>query len=122
MDRSRARSISGSRRSTCSTACSARHTVRRERRPEMPERKLIKVRLHDRNADSESVWAFDLGPAKGKRGARRVQINSICFMHAKPTLHDVIVVEPDPEDDDYLLQWDRRGVPFGKVGSRIAKD
>jgi len=83
---------------------------------------LIKVRLHDRNDDSESVWAHDLGPAKGKRGARRVQIANICFMHAKPTLRDIIVVEPDPEDADYILQWDQRGVPWSKIGTRIDQD
>ncbi len=88
----------------------------------MSERELIKVRLHDRNEDSESVWAFDLGPVKGKRGARRVQINNICFVHAKPTLHDIIVVEPDPEDGDYMLQWDQRGVPWSKIGTRIDED
>jgi hypothetical protein len=88
----------------------------------VPKRKLIKVRLHDRNEDSESVWAYDLGPVKGKRGARRVQISNICYLHAKPTLHDVIVVEPDPEDDDYLLQWDRRGVAEKRLGTRIDTD
>ena len=88
----------------------------------MPKRALIKVRLHDRNEDSESVWAKDLGPVKGKRGARRVRITNICYLHAKPTLHDVIVVEPDPEDDDYMLQWDRRGVSEKRLGTRIAED
>jgi hypothetical protein len=83
--------------------------------------KLIKVRLHDRNEDSESVWAYDLGPAR-KKGARRVKIANICFLHAKPTLHDIIVVEPDPEDPSYILQWDQRGVPWRKIGTRIAKD
>lgn len=84
--------------------------------------KLIKVRLHDRNEDSESVWAQDLGPVKGRRGARRVRIANICFFHAKPTLHDVIVVEPDPEDPDYMLQWDRRGVAWRKIDTRIDED
>ena len=85
--------------------------------PRAKRPKLIKVRIHDRNDNAESIWAIDRGPAKGRRGARLVEINNISFMHAKPTYGDTIVVEPDPEDASWSLQWDRRGVAESERGS-----
>jgi hypothetical protein len=85
---------------------------------------LIKIRLTDRGEDSETSWAHDLGPATdGPDGSRRVRLANIPFLHAKPTFGDVLVVSPDPDDDeDSFLVWDRKGVSWAKISSRIAED
>jgi hypothetical protein len=83
------------------------------------EPELIKVRLTDEGEDSETPWAEDLGPAPGPRGARRVRLINVPFMHAKPTWGDVIIVVP--VEDDFPL-WDRGGVAWDQIGSRIAED
>lgn len=58
-------------------------------------------------------------PARGPKGSRRVRLVNIPFLHAKPTWGDVIVVSPVV---DSFLTWDSGGVPWSKIGTRIAKD
>jgi hypothetical protein len=81
--------------------------------------KTIKVCLTNRGNDTETPWAEDLGPAKGQRGARRVRVVNVPFMHAKPTWGDVIVVVPV---EGGLPTWDRAGVAWEQIGTRIAED
>jgi hypothetical protein len=83
---------------------------------------LIKIQLTNRGEDIETPWAYDLGPAAGPEGSRRVRLANIPFLHAKPTLGDVLVVAPDPRADDGFLTWDRKGVAWNRIGSRIAED
>lgn len=83
------------------------------------EPKLVKVRLTNRGEDSETPWAEDLGPADGALGSRTVRLVNVPYLHAKPTWGDVIVVSPDPDD---LLTWDRDGVPFHDLATRLAID
>ena len=81
--------------------------------------KTIKVCLTNRGNDTETPWAEDLGAAKGQRGARRVKLVNVPFMHAKPTWGDIIVVVPV---EDGLPTWDREGVAWEQVATRIAED
>jgi hypothetical protein len=80
---------------------------------------LIKVCLTNCGEDPETPWAEDLGPAPGPPGSRHVRLANVPFLHAKPTWGDVIVVSPV---DDGLLTWDREGVAWEKLGTRIAED
>ncbi len=82
-------------------------------------KKPIKVCLTNQGADTETPWAEDLGPAPGPRGARRVRLINVPFMHAKPTWGDVIVVTPVK---DGFPTWDRDGTPWSKIETRIAED
>jgi len=80
----------------------------------------IKVCLTNQGKDTETPWAEDLGPApSGPTGARLVRLVNVPFLHAKPTWGDTIVVTPD---DDHFPTWDRNGVPFAKVDTRIHED
>src|SRR6516162_3366940 len=79
----------------------------------------IKVCLTNRGEDSETPWAHDLGPAPGPKGSRRVRLVNVPFLHAKPTWGDVIVVSPVA---DGFPTWDRDGVAWPKIGTRIAED
>jgi hypothetical protein len=81
----------------------------------------IKVCLTNQGSDTETPWADDLGdaPAPNPRGSRLVRLVNVPFLHAKPTWGDVIVVEPD---DVSFPTWDRRGVPFANVDTRIHED
>lgn len=79
----------------------------------------IKFCLTDRGDKTETPWGYDLGPVPGRRGARRVRLINVPFLHAKPTWGDIIVVSPD---DDGVLTWDRGGVPWTQLGTRIAED
>jgi len=81
--------------------------------------KVIKICLTNRGADRETPWAFDLGPAPGPKGSRKVRLANVPFMHAKPTWGDVIVVSPVVDD---LPTWDRDGAEFAHVAKRIAVD
>src|SRR5580698_4470984 len=81
--------------------------------------KTIKVCLTNRGNDSETPWALDLGPAKGVKGGRRVRLVNVPFMHAKPTWGDVVVVVPVK---DGLPTWDRDGVAWEQIGTRILED
>ncbi|HTJ45485.1 MAG TPA: hypothetical protein VL463_25450 [Kofleriaceae bacterium] len=85
----------------------------------MTDDKLVKVLLHDRGEDVETPWAEDLGPADG--GGRRVRLDNVPFLHAKPTFGDVIVVREDSRYEGQLV-WDRGGVAWDQIGSRIALD
>lgn len=88
----------------------------------MAKPKLIKVCLTNQGDDTETPWAHDLGPASGpsvRAGARKVRLINVPFMHAKPTWGDTIVVEPTK---DGFPTWDRGGVPWAQIGSRIAED
>jgi hypothetical protein len=82
--------------------------------------KQIKVCLTNDGADVETPWAEDLGPVAGRKGARKVRLVNVPFLHAKPTWGDVIVVAPLDEHD--FLTWDRGGVPWAKVATRIHED
>jgi hypothetical protein len=79
----------------------------------------LKVCLTNRGQDQETPWAEDLGPAPGPRGSRRVRLINVPFLHAKPTWGDTIVVLPVA---DGFPTWDRNGVPFAKIGTRIVED
>jgi hypothetical protein len=81
--------------------------------------KAIKVCLSNEGDDQETPWAHDLGPTSGPKGSRKVRLVNVPFMHAKPTWGDVIVVSPV---EDGFPTWDRGGVPFSKIGTRILED
>ena len=86
----------------------------------LPDRtKLLKIRLHNQGEDPETVWAEDLGAAILRSAARYVRIGNIPILHAKPTYGDVIEVLPD---GDGMLEWDRHGVDFREIGTRILED
>jgi hypothetical protein len=85
----------------------------------MAKPKLIKFCLTNEGRHSETPWGHDLGPAPGPNGGRRVRLFNVPFLHAKPTWGDVIVVSPD---SDGVLTWDRNGVAWEQLGSRIAED
>ncbi len=80
---------------------------------------LIKVCLTNRGEDAETPWAEDLGPADGPHGSRKVRIVNVPFLHAKPTYGDVVVVSPV---DEGLLTWDRDGIAWSEIATRIAED
>ena len=82
--------------------------------------KTIKICLTNRGEDSETPWAQDLGPAPGeKKGSRKVRIVNVPFLHAKPTWGDIVIVQPV---DDGLPTWDREGVPWKSIHTRIVED
>jgi hypothetical protein len=81
--------------------------------------KPIKVCLTNRGKDVETPWATDLGPAPGPSGSRKVRLVNVPFLHAKPTWGDVIIVSPV---EDGHLTWDRAGVAFDKIPTRILED
>ena len=86
----------------------------------LPDRsKLLKIRLHDQGEDPETVWAEDLGAAILHPTARYVRIGNIPVLHAKPTYGDVIEVL---RHGDGMFEWDRRGVDFPEIGTRILED
>jgi hypothetical protein len=80
----------------------------------------IKICLTNQGRDTETPWAEDLGPARGHAaGSRKARLINVPFLHAKPTWGDVIVVSPV---EDGLPTWDRDGVPWAQIGTRIADD
>ena len=85
----------------------------------MSEEKLVKVLLHNRGEDVETPWAEDLGPADG--GGRRVRLDNVPFLHAKPTFGDVIVAREDARYENHLA-WDRDDVAWERIGTRIDHD
>ena len=86
----------------------------------VPDKKrLVKVALHDRGKDVETVWAEDVGAAQRGPG-RLVRLGNVPFVHAKPTYGDLLVVEHDPALK--WLAWDANGVPFNRILTRIAED
>jgi hypothetical protein len=78
--------------------------------------KLIKVCLTNQGEDTETPWAYDLGAVPG---GRKVRLANVPFMHAKPTWGDTIVVA---NSDDGLPTWDRDGVAWSDVATRILED
>ena len=78
----------------------------------------IKIVLTNQGEDVETPWAIDLGPGPTP-GSRRVRLDNVPFLHAKPTYGDVVIVVPD---EDGRLTWDAQGVPFDRIGERIAED
>ena len=82
--------------------------------------KQIKICLTNDGEDVETPWADDLGPVAGRKGARKVRLANVPFLHAKPTWGDVIVVEP--ADDEGFPTWDRGGVPWTQIGTRLLED
>jgi len=85
----------------------------------MAKPKLIKVCLMNQGLDQETPWAHDLGPARGPKGSRKARLINVPFLHAKPTWGDVVVVSPV---EDGFPTWDRQGVAWTKIGTRIAED
>ena len=86
----------------------------------LPDRtRLLKIRLHDQGQDPETVWAEDLGSALLNPGARYVRIGNIPLLHAKPTYGDVIEVRTHA---DGMPEWDRNGVDFHEIGTRILEE
>ena len=82
---------------------------------------LIKVCLTNKGEDTETPWAHDLGPApSGPSGARKVRLANVPFMHAKPTWGDVIIVTPVAGDG--FPTWDRDGISWKSIGTRIVED
>src|SRR5262249_17852388 len=68
--------------------------------------------------DIETPWAHDLGPAPGPKGSRKARLVNVPFLHAKPTCGDVVAVAPN----DGVLTWDREGVEWAQIGTRILDD
>jgi hypothetical protein len=85
----------------------------------MAKPKLLKVCLTNQGQDTETPWAHDLGPAPGPTGSRKVRLINVPFMHAKPTWGDAIIVSPV---GDGFPTWDRGGVPWAQIGTRLAED
>lgn len=86
----------------------------------LPERtRLLKIRLHNQGEDPETVWAEDRGAAILHPVARYVRIVNIPVLHPKPTYGDVVEVHPNA---DGMFEWDRCGVDFGRIGTRILED
>lgn len=86
----------------------------------LPDRaKLLKIRLHNQGEDPETVWAEDLGAALLHPNARYVRIGNIPLLHAKPTYGDVVEVL---RHGNGMLEWDRDGVDFREIGTRILED
>jgi hypothetical protein len=85
----------------------------------MAKPKLLKVCLTNQGQDTETPWAHDLGPAPGPSGSRNVRLINVPFLHAKPTWGDTIVVSPV---DDGFPTWDRAGVPWDQIATRLAED
>jgi hypothetical protein len=85
----------------------------------MSDEKLVKVLLHNRGEDVETPWAEDLGPVDG--GGRRLRLDNVPFLHAKPTFGDVIVAREDPRYEGQLA-WDRDDVAWERIGTRIDHD
>ncbi len=84
------------------------------------EPEMIKVCLTNKGEDTETPWALDLGPAPGAPpGSRKVKLANVPFMHAKPTWGDTVVVTPV---DDGLPTWDRGGLPWKQISSKIVED
>lgn len=81
--------------------------------------KLLKIRLHSQGEDRETVWAEDMGAAILHPAARYVRIANIPVFHFKPTFGDVVEVHPGA---DGMFEWDRCGVDFGQIGTRILED
>ena len=81
--------------------------------------KAIKVCLTNGGDDVETPWAHDLGPAPGAKGSRKVRLVNVPFMHAKPTWGDIVVVSPVK---DGFPTWDRSGVTWSDIASRIHED
>ncbi|MGN6109068.1 MAG: hypothetical protein ACTHU0_28440 [Kofleriaceae bacterium] len=79
----------------------------------------IQIVLRNRDEDVETPWAYDLGPADGPEGSRRVRLVNVPFLHAKPTWGDVIVVSPD---EDGALTWDANRIAWSKIDTRIEED
>jgi len=73
--------------------------------------------LTNRGEDTETPWADDLGPVGAS--ARRVRLINVPFLHAKPTWGDEIIVMSTA---DGFPTWDRNGVAWKKIGTRIAAD
>ncbi len=76
--------------------------------------KTMKVCLTNAGEDRETPWAFDLGPAPGPSGSRKVRLVNVTFLHAKPTWGDVIVVTPR----DGVPTWDRASAQILEDGGR----
>ena len=86
----------------------------------MAKPKPIKVCLTNQGVDTETPWAEDLGPAPGHpAGSRKVRLINVPFRHAKPTWGDTVVVTPIEQG---FPTWDRGGVPWAEIGTRIADD
>lgn len=85
----------------------------------MAEPNLIKVCLTNKGEDTETPWAADLGPV-GNDGSRKVKLVNVPFMHAKPTWGDTIIVKPARNDSPPT--WDREGVPWKQISSKIVED
>jgi hypothetical protein len=84
------------------------------------ESKLVKIRLHSSGADIETPWAEDLGEVEGRKGARRVKIANVPFLHAKPTYEDTVIAERSLPGG--VLTWDSQGLPYERINERIEKD
>jgi hypothetical protein len=85
-----------------------------------PQDNLLKILLTHLGKDPESLWAVDLGPAEsGPPGSRKVRLDNVPFLHAKPTWGDVIVVSPSPGG---LLTWDRGRTSWKNISKRILED
>ncbi|MEJ7597105.1 MAG: hypothetical protein WKG01_04275 [Kofleriaceae bacterium] len=87
------------------------------------EPKLIQICLVNDGDDAETVWAQDLGPAKGTdrapKGSRKARIVNVPFLHAKPTWGDVVMVSPD---SDGTPTWDAGGTAWSDLASRLLED
>ena len=81
--------------------------------------KLIQICLINDGDDAETVWAQDLGPAKGPKGSRKARIVNVPFLHAKPTWGDVVMVSPVA---DGLPTWNAGGTAWSELATRLLED
>lgn len=81
-----------------------------------PER--VKVLLHDRGEDVETVWALHVRHTS--RG-RVVRLESVPFLHAKPTWGDQVKVVEDPTQPG-VLSWDVAGRSYDETVAGLIED
>src|SRR5262249_13064001 len=78
----------------------------------------VKVYLHNHGQDVESAWCEPL-VAVGESALLRLM--NVPFLHAKPTFGDVIAAERNTTYDNHYA-WDRRDIPWDRIGERIHHD
>src|SRR5438477_1813682 len=122
----RSRTRSGPRRSLPSASFPSSYGTPCAKRCRMPavQENLIKIKLTNRGADEETPWAEDLGAAESHGlhappGSRVVRLANVPYLHAKPTHGDVVLVSPNATGE---LAWDRDGLPWTQIPSRIHHD
>ncbi|MBX2803196.1 MAG: hypothetical protein KTR31_36285 [Myxococcales bacterium] len=79
---------------------------------------LMKVLIHDGGVDTETTWALRVPSPPGRVFVR---LDNVPFLHAKPTLGDVIEVVQDPAQPGFL-SFDKAGRSYDEVCSALVED